>query len=206
MSTAANIGLGFTGSQPWKDVLVELLPTQGNWSDEQYLTLTDGARRLVEFTDGVLELLPMPTDKHQSIVKFLLYALDRFVAPLGGKVLFSPLRLQIRPGKYREPDLIVLQSASDPRRQDRYWTGADLVVEVVSSDGVERDTVEKRADYAEARVREYWIVNPANETITVLKLTGGAYAEAGVFRRGDSAASPLLAGFAVAPDAVFNAL
>ncbi|HJT36159.1 MAG TPA: Uma2 family endonuclease [Pirellulales bacterium] len=205
MSTTADYGVGSSGSPPWKDVLVELLPSQGNWSDEQYLTLTDGARRLVEFTDGVLEILPLPTDKHQSIVKFLLYAFDRFVAPLGGKVLFSPLRLQIRPGKYREPDLIVLRSASDPRRQDRYWTGADLVVEVISSDGVERDTVEKRADYAEARVPEYWIVNPENETITVLTLTGGAYAEAGVFRRGDSAASTLLAGFTIMASAVFDA-
>lgn len=205
MTTAANIGLGFTGPQPWKDVLEEILPRQGNWSDEQYLTLTDGARRLVEFTDGVLEILPMPTDKHQSIVKFLLFALDRFIAPLGGTVLFSPLRLQVRSGKFREPDLIVLQSATDPRRQDRYWMGADLVVEVVSSGRVERDTVEKRADYAEARVPEYWIVNPENETITVLALKGGAYAEAGVFRRGDSAASTLLPTFAVTVGAVFDA-
>ena len=203
MPVTADYSLGST--QPWKDVLVELLPTQGNWSDEQYLTLTDGARRLVEFTDGVLEILPMPTDKHQSIVKFLLYAFDRFVAPLGGKVLFSPLRLRIRPGKFREPDLIVLRSANDPRRQDRYWTGADLVVEVVSSDRIERDTVEKRADYAEARVNEYWIVNPANETLTVLTLAGDDYAEAGVFRRGDSATSTLLPGFAVTAAAIFDA-
>lgn len=205
MSTTADYGLGSSGSQPWKDVLVDLLPSQGNWSDEQYLALTDSARRPVEFTDGVLEPLPMPTDKHQSIVKFLLYAFDRFMAPLGGKVLFSPLRLRIRPGKYREPDLMVLRSASDPRREDRYWTGADLVVEVVSSDGVERDTVEKRADYSEARVPEYWIVNPENETIIVLTLTGGAYAEAGVFRRGDSAASTLLPGLTVKAAAAFDA-
>ncbi len=205
MSTT-DFSLGFAGTPPWKDVLEELLPGQGNWNDEQYLTLTDGARRLVEFTDGVLEILPMPTDRHQSIVKFLLFALDRFITPLGGTVLFSPLRLQIRPGKYCEPDLIVLRSACDPRRQDRYWTGADLVVEVVSSGRVERDTVEKRADYAEARVSEYWIVNPEEETITVLKLAGSAYAEAGVFRRSDTATSPLLAGFSVAVAAVFAAI
>lgn len=79
------------------------------------------------------------------------------------------------------------------------------MVEVVSSDGVERDTVEKRADYSEARVPEYWIVNPENETIIVLTLTGGAYAEAGVFRRGDSAASTLLPGLTVKAAAAFDA-
>lgn len=204
MSTTES-SLGFAGP-PWKDVLEELLPGQGNWNDEQYLTLTDSTRRLVEFTDGVLEVLPMPTDRHQSIVKFLLFALDRFITPLGGTVLFSPLRLQIRPGKYREPDLIVLRSAGDPRRQDRYWTGADLVVEVVSPGHVERDTVEKRADYAEAGVPEYWIVNPENQTITVLKLSGGIYEEGKVFQGSDAARSALLSGFDVSVAAVFAAV
>src|SRR5205807_6275459 len=56
---------------------------------------------------------------------------------------------------------------------------------------------QKRADYAEARVQEYWIVNPQTESITVLRLEGTAYAEAGQFRRGESATSILLEGFAV---------
>lgn len=203
--TTTDLSLGFAGSPPWKDVLEELLPKQGNWNDEQYLTLTDGARRLVEFTDGVLEVLPMPTDRHQSIVQFLLFAFDRFVAPLGGTVLFSPLRLQIRAGKYREPDLMVLRSASDLRRQDRYWTGADLVVEVVSPGRIERDTVEKRADYVEARVPEYWIVNPENQTIMVLSLASGAYEEVDVFQGNDASRSAILPGFAVTVASVFAA-
>ena len=37
-------------------------------------------------------------------------------ADLGGTVLFAPLRLRIRPGKFREPDLVVLCDAGDPRR------------------------------------------------------------------------------------------
>ena len=85
----------------------------------------------------------------------------------------------------------------DPRGQDAYWLGADLVLEVVSPDNPERDTVEKRADYAEANVPEYWIVNPLNETITVLQLVDGQYIEYGVFRRGDTASSVLLPGFSV---------
>jgi len=64
---------------------------------------------------------------------------------------------------------------------------------------------QKRADYAEARVQEYWIVNPQTESITVLRLEGTAYAEAGQFRRGESATSILLEGFAVEVTAVFDA-
>jgi Uma2 family endonuclease len=83
--------------------------------------------------------------------------------------------------------------------------GADLALEVVSEDKLERDLVEKRGDYAEGRVPEYWIVNPQTETITVLVLRGDAYEEAAIYRRGESAASVLLVGFSVVVAAVFDA-
>lgn len=189
----------------WKDLLVDVLPPQGAWTDEQYLVFTDHTNRLIEFTDGCLEPLPMPTDRHQAILAFLFSAFHAFIEPRGGKVRFSPLRLRIRPHKFREPDLLLLTSAADSRRQNRFWTGADLAVEVVSPDKPERDLVDKRFDYAEGRVPEYWIVNPEIETITVLRLHGDAYTESGTFRRGESAQSPLLAGFSIDVTAVFDA-
>ena len=87
----------------------------------------------------------------------------------------------------------------------RHMLGADLVVEVVSPDDPARDLVDKRTDYAEAGIPEYWIVDPRDETIRVLTLRGGAYAEHGVYARGGSAPSPLLTGFAAAVSAVFDA-
>src|SRR5262249_18922152 len=139
----------------FKGLLLELLPRQGNWSEEQYLDLTDHSNRLVEFTDGYLEFLPRPTTKHQLILKFLLKAFERFLEPLGGLVLFA-LRVKIREEKFREPDLIAVKRKDDPRAQERFWTGADLVVEVVSKDKPQRDLVDKRRDYAEGRIQEYW--------------------------------------------------
>ena len=191
--------------QEWKDLLEELLPGQGRWSEEEYLVLTEHRGRLVEYTDGFLEVLPMPTDKHQAMLGFLFVTFLRYIEPRAGKVRFSPLRLRIRPGKFREPDLLLLLSASDPRRQNRFWLGADLALEVVSEDKPERDLVDKRGDYAEGRVPEYWIVNPQTETITVLRLNGEAYEEAGIYRRGESAASVLMEGFSVAVAEVFDA-
>ena len=75
----------------WKDVLEEILPPQGRWSEDEYLVLTDHRNRLVEFTDGFLEILPMPTDKHQAILGFLFQAFIGFAEPRGGKVRFSPV-------------------------------------------------------------------------------------------------------------------
>ena len=189
----------------WKDVLDEILPAQGGWSEEEYLVLTDHRVRLVEYTDGCLEVLPVPTPEHQRILKYLFLAFLQFFDAQGGEVLFAPLRLRIRKGKYREPDLLLFLSATDPRGQNRIWFGADLVLEVVSEDKPERDLVDKRIDYAEGQVPEYWIVNPQNETITVLQLVGDAYKEAGCYKRGESANSVLRPEFALSVDPVFDA-
>ena len=186
-------------------LLREVLPPQGGWSDEEYLWLTDRCTRLVEFTDGHVEELPVPTFAHQVILALLYRLFHAHLAPRGGVVLFAALRLRIREGKFREPDLLLLRDRSDARCGNRYWLGADLVAEVVSADGPARDLVVKRADYAEAGIPEYWIVDPANETITVLALEGSGYVEHGVFARGDTATSLLLAGFAADVTAVFDA-
>jgi Uma2 family endonuclease len=205
MSTTTTVTTDPPSAEAWKDVLEEILPPQGRWSEDEYLVLTDHRNRLIEFTDGFLEVLPMPTDKHQAILGFLYRVFLAFIESRGGTVRFSPLRLLIRPGKFREPDLLVLLSAADPRRQNRFWSGADLALEVVSEEKPERDLVDKRGDYAEGRVPEYWIVNPQNETITVLVLQGDSYTEGTVYRLGESASSVLLPGFSVAVTAVFQA-
>jgi Uma2 family endonuclease len=202
-SVARSHGLRIAASDD--QMIIDLAPLQGLWTREQYLAMSEHSRHLLEYTDGAIEVLPMPTDKHQIISRFLLFALFAWVQRIGGTILYAPLRLQIRDGKFREPDLLLVCSADDPRRQNRYWLGADLVVEIVSPDDPERDTVEKRFDYAEAAIPEYWIVHPDDQTITVLTLFDDTYREHGVFRRGDTATSHLLDGFSISVDAVLDA-
>jgi Uma2 family endonuclease len=205
MPSASHVTSGLPFAQDWKDTLEEILPHQGEWSEQEYLVLTDHRSRLIEYTDGFSEVLPIPTDKHQAILGLLYLAFFRHVEPRGGIVRFSLLRLRVRPGKFREPDLLLLLSATDSRRENRFWLGADLALEVVSEEKPERDLVAKRGDYAEGGVPEYWIVNPQTETITVLQLREDAYEEVGVYRSGESAASVSLSGFTVAVRAVFDA-
>jgi Uma2 family endonuclease len=206
MSSAARPLSPQPSQAEWKDVLEEILPRQGEWGEEEYLVLTDHRNRLIEFTDGFLEVLPRPTDEHQTLLKFLFLAFFQFFEVRGGIVHFAPLRLRIRPGKFREPDLLLLLSSKDPRRHSRFWDGADLALEVVRKDKPERDLVEKRGDYAEAKVAEYWIVNPQTESIAVLRLSAKGYEEAGTYRRGESAKSSLMPDFSLDVAAVFDSI
>lgn len=184
---------------------IDLAALQGLWIVEQYLKLTNQTNRLIEFTDGIIEVLPTPTKCHQAISKLLFLAFLAVVQRLGGDVFYAPLRLQVRPGAFREPDLLLIIDKNDPRTQDAHWLGADLVVEIVSPDKPKRDTEEKPLDYATAGIPEYWIVNPLNDTITVLVLDGETYGEHGVFQRGQRVVSKLLNGFSVSVDEVFDA-
>jgi Uma2 family endonuclease len=72
-------------------------------------------------------------------------------------------------------------------------------MEVVSDspDDRERDLVTKRAEYARARIPEYWIVDPQEGRITVLRLEGDRYVVHGEFLKGSKASSVLLPGFVV---------
>src|SRR5688572_19991123 len=96
-------------------IALDLEPLQGTWTEAQYLTLTDQTNHLVEFSDGTIEVLPMPTRSHQAILAFLYDLFRAVVGRNGGKVFFAPLRLRVRPGKFREPDILMLLDASDPR-------------------------------------------------------------------------------------------
>jgi Uma2 family endonuclease len=183
--------------EPAWDV-ARLFPPQGTWSEEEYLALN--TNRLVEFVDGYIEVLPMPTMMHQLIMLFLYDALKAFVSPGNlGRVLVAPFRVQVRRGKFREPDVLFMKAEHFARMGNEYWDGADLVMEVVSEDNRRHDLETKRDEYAQAGRPEYWIVDPQEARITVLTLESQTktYSVHGVFTVGTRASSKLLLGFAV---------
>ena len=185
--------------------IATLFPDQGQWSEEEYLGLE--TNRLVEFSDGHLEVLPMPTQTHQALVFLLSRLLYTFAAQkVIGYVLPAALRVRLWQGKYREPDVVFMLSQHAQRRHESYWEGADLVMEVVSNSPEDRrrDLVTKRREYAQAGISEYWIIDPQNQTIAVLWLDDKEYIQRGRYGRGEMAESVLLPEFAVALDEVFN--
>ncbi len=182
-----------------------LFPPQGQWSMQEYLDLTETTNRLVEFLHGSVEVLPMPTIKHQFIVFFLYRVFFDFVSQRSlGIILGAPLRVRLSPNIMREPDLVFLLAEHAERAHEPYFEGADLVVEVVSPLTTHHDLVTKYREYAQAGIPEYWIVNPQTETVTVFWLVEGVYHEHGLFGRGQVATSRLLEGLAVAVDDVFD--
>ncbi len=179
-----------------------LFPDQGQWSEDEYLDLDGGC--LIEFTDGNIEVLPMPSPMHQRISFWLQMQLHQFVRSRElGDVVAAPMPVRIGSGKFREPDLAYLSSDHADWESDRCWNGADLVVEIVSESDPKRDLVKKRSEYARAGIAEYWIVQPTESVVTVLNLKGRSYQERR-FKLGDMATSQRLAGFEVSISELFD--
>lgn len=185
--------------------VARLFPAQGAWSEGAYLEL-DG-NYLVEYSQGNIDVLPMPTTAHQDLVLALYgFLLGFFGMRKLGKLSVAPLRVRIGQREFREPDILFALKEHSHLIGQRFWKGADLVMEVVSpgAKNRRRDLKEKRRDYAKAGVSEYWIIDPQDERITVLRLSEENYIVHGEFTRGDKASSHLLKGFAVDVNAVFD--
>lgn len=172
-------------------------PRQGDWNEADFLEF-ETTNFPAELVDGCLELLPMPTRTHQRLLRYLMGLLQSAVKSSSlGEVLFAPCPIRLAPGHLREPDLFVAKlSESDdpPAAADVLW-----VLEIVSPGQLnrDRDLIEKRRDYAQAQIPEYWIVDPVEETVTVLSLNGQSYRVHGEFTPGTVATSPLLPKFQI---------
>ena len=186
--------------------LSELFPSQGEWTQEAYLALP--TNRLVELVQGVLELLPTASESHQRLVKRLFIPFDAYVREKSlGEVLFAPLSVKLREETFRMPDVIFMNHENVERRGERFWRGADLVMEVLNPNDPERDAVVKVSEYARSRIPEYWLADPRDASIKVYVLPEGAevYELHRHFRGSERATPRSLSGFGLSVAELFRA-
>jgi Uma2 family endonuclease len=205
-SALANLRLPKGFKPAWE--VVGLLPGQGDWTEGEYLWLTDklDSDRRVELVDGRIEVLPVPTQVHQLINGFLYRVLFAFVeARALGIVVFTGLRVEVRDTNFRQTDVVYMSRENPKQCSNKFWEGADLAMEVVSEDDPDRDYVEKRKEYAKAGIGEYWIADPRDRSVTLLVLKDKRYQKRGTYRDGDTVPSVILPGFSLAVSEIFDA-
>ena len=60
----------------------------------------------------------------------------------------------------REPDILFVSKAREHLIEKNFLDGAaDLAIEIVSPESVERDNVTKFVEYEAAGIREYWVID-----------------------------------------------
>ena len=92
----------------------------------------------------------------------------------------------------RYPDLTIIQEEhiEQLKRRNTLRLSMEpplLVIEAVSpgEENQERDYTDKRSQYQDRGIPEYWLIDPSQQIITVLQLEGNVYKKVGVLRGND---------------------
>lgn len=176
-----------------------LLESRLQWTYEDYLLLPEDGKRH-EIIEGEHSVSPAPNRKHQRVVTRLASDLDRWARDQRfGEVYVAPFDVVFSELDIVQPDVLFFSRTNLGVLTEANAQGApDLVVEVLSESTRKRDLTIKRKLYARYGVREYWVVDPELETVTVFRGAGelGKVAELAA-EGGDQLESPLLPGLAL---------
>lgn len=139
------------------------------YTEDDYYNLPENVR--AELIDGQIYYMSAPSRIHQEILMFLSKTIANYIDSKKGpcKVYPAPFAVKLFSEDDKnvvEPDISVI---CDPNKlTDRGCTGApDWIVEIVSPSNSSHDYIRKLNLYADAGVREYWIVNPMNQSVYV---------------------------------------
>ncbi|MCH8309384.1 MAG: Uma2 family endonuclease [Chloroflexi bacterium] len=170
-----------------------------------YMSIPDGDDRRFELIDGELILAPSPVPQHQMISRNLFRMLDDFVASQNlGELLYAPMDVVLSEHDVFQPDILFVSRNRLHIIGDRNIQGApDLVIEILSPSTETRDRGVKLNQYLRYGVREYWIIDPQERTLEVLRAGNTEFETVRVYPEGATATSPVLEGIQVEVDRLF---
>lgn len=139
------------------------------YTEKDYYSLPEDVR--AELIDGQIYYMAVPGRIHQEILNYINNSVYNHIRSKGGNCRIYPAPFAVKlfadnDKTIVEPDISVI---CDPDKlTDRGCTGApDWIVEIISPSTASDDYIRKLNLYANAGVREYWIINPMEKFIYV---------------------------------------
>ncbi|HNG90725.1 MAG TPA: Uma2 family endonuclease [Saprospiraceae bacterium] len=155
--------------------LQKTLELERHRRQEFYLDIDDDMK--VEFINGEVVMHSPVKKEHTDAIGFLYLLLSPFVrlAKLG-YVGYKKVLIALTRNDY-EPDVLFFDAEKAASFQKGQWKypAPDFVVEVLSASTEERDRGIKFQDYEAHGVREYWIIDPDEESVEQYLLQGDKY-------------------------------
>ena len=135
----------------------------------------------VELIRGfIAKMSPAPNLSHQTVLYNLTISFSKNFESKHCRVIFAPfdVRLPIATAKKDttvvQPDIFVICDAN--KLNNNGCNGApDLTVEIISPNNSKHDSITKFNLYQEARVKEYWIIDPIEKMLNVYTLQNNIY-------------------------------
>ena len=162
-------------------------------SFSEYLKSSDEVQ--YEVLNGqIISMSPSPTTKHQHVQRELLIEFGNYLRGKESNVFSTPIDVCLFADKnmsttsikdWVQPDLVVV--CDHEKITEKCIIGApDMVIEILSPSTARNDRLVKFNAYQEAGVKEYWIVDPANEYVEVYIKQDNQLVRTGVFTKEDT--------------------
>ena len=147
-------------------------PKENTYTINDIYALPDGER--AELIDGKIYLMTPPSRIHQKLIMELSATIRDYIKKSGGSCEVYPAPFAVFLNEddknYVEPDISVI--CSPEKLTEKGCNGApDWIIEIVSPSSQRMDYLTKLFKYRTAGVKEYWIVNPMQETVQVYIFT-----------------------------------
>ena len=161
---------------------------------------------IYELIDGEIVKKSAPSPKHQKASGKLFRVLSAFVEQKQlGEVLYAPLDVFLGEYNSLQPDLLFVAKAREEIITDNGVEGApDLIIEILSPSTMKNDRGDKMKIYRQHQVREYWIVDPKNQSIEVYQLQNNEYDLASFAVEEGEITSQVLEGFSLNVKGLFG--
>jgi Uma2 family endonuclease len=179
---------------------MKLVDRTGSYTFEDFCFLVNEDRK-ADLIDGVIYMASPENTDANKLFLWLAGLMDEYAEEKGlGEVFGSRVALRLNDRNGPEPDILFVRADRRHLIKRGHIDGpADLVVEIVSPDSVERDYVKKRRQYERFKVPEYWIIDEEEQKMTLLRLgPRGKYRE--VKPRKGELQSEALEGFWLRPE------
>lgn len=132
---------------------------------------------LAEIINNELYISLTPNTEHQRVSRKLERILIDFVEQRQlGEIFDAPFDVILDKNNVVQPDILYISNENAKVVTKKCVEGTpDLVIEIISPSSYYRDQVEKKDLYERFGVKEYWIVDPANQVIEIFALEKGKY-------------------------------
>lgn len=147
------------------------------FSLEEWDALPEDTSRRFELVEGLLQMSPRPSPAHQFAVAMLTTQLNAALVARGWVAIpdVDIVLVETFPPVLRAPDIVVVSMGTGRAKR---FSAADVqvAIEIVSPGSARIDRIAKLADYAEAGIAQYWIIDiDGPVTLDAFRLADGGY-------------------------------
>ncbi len=182
--------------------------TQKRWNLKEFVEFDDGYNTRYELVDGMLVEMSLGTTKHGGVIRRLAKRIEQVAEQQGSDWIavqgLVGIETAIDKGEsnVRIPDVTVMAEAQWNAMESRSGSATIfqgepapiIAIEVLSPSTKSTDLTDKRQEYARRGILEYWLINPKNDSFTVLRLEGSRYIEVGIYKGDEAIVSPTFPG------------